>query len=62
MFALPKAPPGPPPAMHPNRIEAQFIDMRNKGQFWFGMIGGPPLPIHDWRDKELKRWEAAQNA
>jgi hypothetical protein len=45
-----------PPPMHPNRIDAAYADMRNKGQFYVPQLAGPPLTIQQWRDNELVRW------
>lgn len=42
--------------MHPNKIDAIFIQMRNDGQFYIPLLGGPPLSIHDWRSRELEKW------
>jgi len=48
--------PSLPPPMHPNKVEAAFLDMRNKGQFYIPQLGAAPLSIHDWRKKEIERW------
>lgn len=46
-----------PKPKHPNEIEAMFVQMRNDGQFYIPQIGQPPLSIHDWKRRELQRWE-----
>ena len=45
-----------PLPLHPNAIDAMYWDMANKGQFYWPQLGGPPLTIHEWRERELKRW------
>jgi hypothetical protein len=44
-----------PKPMHPNEIEAIFLQMRNNGEYYIGQLGGPPLSIYDWKKRELMR-------
>lgn len=46
--------------LHPNEINARYMDMRSKGEFYISQIGGPPLSIEDWKECELKRWQETQ--
>ena len=43
--------------MHPNRIWAAFMQMRNSGQFYIGQMDGPTISIYEWREAELERWK-----
>jgi hypothetical protein len=44
--------------MHPNAILAAWVEMRNRGQYYIGQLGGPPLHIDDWKKRELERYDA----
>lgn len=46
--------------IHPNRIEAMYQDMFNKGQFYWPQLDGSPISIDEWKQRALKRWEDAE--
>lgn len=47
-----------PPPMHPNAVHALYMDHLNRGALYLGQLGGHPISIDEWRDRELARWEA----
>lgn len=50
-----------PPPIHPNQIHAMYMEYHNRGQFYIGQIGGPPIGLDEWKARELKRWEEINN-
>lgn len=45
--------------IHPNRIDAMFLDMRNKGQLYMPELAtGVVISIYEWKERELARWAA----
>ena len=34
-----------------------YMDMYGKGQFYVPQLGGQPITIHEWKERELERWE-----
>lgn len=45
----------PSPPLTANEIQAMYMQMLNNGQNAVFELGGPPLSISQWRDRELKR-------
>jgi hypothetical protein len=48
-----------PPVMHPTAIDAACKQMWVHGQFYLPQIGGPSIPVREWGERELRRWEIA---
>lgn len=51
-----------PPVLSPNEIDALYFQRRNNGEFYIGQLGGPPLHIDDWKQRELGRYVDAELA
>ncbi len=48
-----------PEPLHPNQIQAIYMQMFNSGQNAVWELGKPALRLSEWRDREIKRWEEA---
>lgn len=44
-----------PPRLSENEIEGIYLSMRNQGEFYIGQLGGDPVNIDEWRERELKK-------
>lgn len=44
-----------PPILHPNDINAMYMDMFNKGQLYVPILGSHPISIDEWRQRELAK-------
>ena len=53
------APTRDPPPMNRNAVEAVFMQYYNWGMTHIPQVFGPPLSIHEWRDRELARLRGA---
>jgi hypothetical protein len=38
-------------------IDAAYWQMYNSGQFYVPQLGGLPITIHEWKRRELARWD-----
>lgn len=56
MFAMScPAVPSRPYILHPNEIQAMYMQMFNNGQHYIGQLGSHPVSIDEWRDRELEK-------
>lgn len=45
-----------PPVMHPNQITAIYVQHVNWGRYSIPQLGVRELSIHEWREREIKRF------
>ena len=43
--------------MHPNEINAAYMQYRNWGYYYIVQLSGPLITIDEWRERELQRYE-----
>lgn len=51
-----------PPKLHPNMIDAIYLQYRNNGVFYLPRLLGPPQHIDEWRDEQLRKTATAKDS